>query len=155
MFIFGMCITDVCLSIFYLYVAFPPGSDLLGDAYFLLDGRACFRKRQIAGSLAVYLRRDIFQYGDLERACDAEEKSPEMYMLPSVQPMVSLSTWVYWVLSSQTLMRSLRVLIVAKVSDRVERALDGEAGYTDLYTGFCHQPVMLTSNWGLVLWGWD
>ena len=62
--------------IFYLYVAFPPGSDLLGDAYFLLDGSACFRKRQIAGSLAVYLRWDIFQYGDLERSCDAEEKKP-------------------------------------------------------------------------------
>lgn len=141
--------------ILYLDVAFPPGSNLLGDASFLLDGRACFRKRQIAGSLAVYLSQDIFQYGDLERSCDAEEKSPEMYMLPSVRPMISLSTWVCWVLSSQTLMRSLRVLIAAKVSDRVERALDGETECTDLYTGFCHQPVMLTSNWGLVLWGWD
>ena len=88
--IYSLSLSKRC--IFDLYVAFPPGSNLLGDAYFLLDGRAYFRKRQISGSLAVYLREDIFQYGDLERSRDAEEKSTEMYMLPSVQPMISLST---------------------------------------------------------------
>ena len=50
-----MCITDIC-HFFYFYVALPPGSNLVGDAYFLVAGRACFLKRQTAGNWAVYLR---------------------------------------------------------------------------------------------------
>lgn len=37
------------------------------------------------------------------------------------------------------------MLIVAEVSDGVERALDEGPGGTDLYTGFCHELTMPTS----------